>query len=379
MDAPTAEHEPPATPHARRAARWRLVRAGSVVALAVMAACSRAPRRAPAPVRAPGGAPPVVADAGARCCAEAGWRIAERHRVAALVGRRFTSAQLWAAVVPVVERAASADGAAPPTLAVRRIGRSVEGRPLRAVTFGQGPTRVLLWSQMHGDESTATMALADVIAWMGDPASRGDPLHARLAGALTVVMVPMLNPDGAERFLRANARGVDVNRDAHRLRTPEARALKALRDSIRPAFGFNLHDQGARTIGGPAGPLVAVALLAPPAGADGAYGPTRAAARLVAADLAALLERELPGRVAKYDERFEPRAFGDLMQRWGTSTVLIESGALPGDPEKQRLRAVNVVAIVSALDAIATGRFRAADPRAYDALPGNGAARAAHR
>jgi hypothetical protein len=38
-----------------------------------------------------------------------------------------------------------------------------------------------------------------------------------------------------------------------------------------------------------------------------------------------------------------------------------------------------VVAIVSALDAIATGRFRAADPRAYDALPGNGAARAAHR
>jgi hypothetical protein len=67
------------------------------------------------------------------------------------------------------------------------------------------------------------------------------------------------------------------------------------------------------------------------------------------------------------------------MQRWGTSTVLIESGALPGDPEKQRLRAVNVVAIVSALDAIATGRFRAADPRAYDALPGNGTARAAHR
>jgi hypothetical protein len=38
-----------------------------------------------------------------------------------------------------------------------------------------------------------------------------------------------------------------------------------------------------------------------------------------------------------------------------------------------------VVAIVSALDAIATGRFRAADPRAYDALPANGARAAAHR
>jgi hypothetical protein len=38
------------------------------------------------------------------------------------------------------------------------------------------------------------------------------------------------------------------------------------------------------------------------------------------------------------------------MQQWGTSTVLIESGALPDDPQKQRLRALNVAAILGALD-----------------------------
>jgi hypothetical protein len=84
-----------------------------------------------------------------------------------------------------------------------------------------------------------------------------------------------------------------------------------------------------------------------------------------------MLEREIPGRLAKYNDTFNPRAFGDLMQAWGTSTVLIESGALPDDPEKQRLRAINVAAILSVLEAMPTGRYRGADTLAYEALPFN--------
>ena len=34
-------------------------------------------------------------------------------------------------------------------------------------------------------------------------------------------MVPMLNPDGAERFQRRNAQGIDINRDALLLQSPE--------------------------------------------------------------------------------------------------------------------------------------------------------------
>lgn len=75
--------------------------------------------------------------------------------------------------------------------------------------------------------------------------------------------------------------------------------------------------------------------------------------------------------MAKYDDTYNPRAFGDLMQQWGTSTVLIESGALPNDPQKQRLRALNVAAILVALDAIATGAYEGAAISAYESLPFN--------
>ena len=304
------------------------------------------------------------------CCRAAGLRVAAHHRVAAIDARRFTHATFWGALEPHL-------GA--PGLRVAEVGRSTEGRPIRAVTLGRGETRVLLWSQMHGDESTATMALADLIAWFAAPAVDDDALRQRLTEELTLVMVPMLNPDGAERFQRRNAMNVDVNRDALDLATPEARALEALRDSLRPHFGFNLHDQSANTLAGPGGPQAAISLLAPAIDAARSWNDVRSRARLLAADIAAVVTRQIPGRVARYDDTFEPRAFGDVMQQRGTSTVLIETGALPGDPEKQQLRTVNVVALLTALDAIATRRLGEANPRLYDALPPNARAPAGPR
>lgn len=332
----------------------RLMRIASVVIIGLAAAaCARSISGA---IRA--GSASLRPD----CCAPQASAISEHYRVSAIATRKFTHAQFWSALEPILRS---------PGLRVSEIGRSVQGRPIRAMTFGDGAITVLLWSQMHGDESTATMALADLLSWFADGRRGDDPLRDRLASRLRIVMVPMLNPDGAELFQRENAFGVDINRDARNLVTPEARALKALRDSIRPAFGFNLHDQNARTLSGKDERQVAIALLAPAADEERTYGPARTTARLVAAEIAAVLNAEIPGRVAKYNDAFEPRAFGDLMQQWGTSTVLIESGAMAGDPEKQRLRALNVAAILSALDAIATGRHLAADPRAYDDLPTN--------
>ena len=75
--------------------------------------------------------------------------------------------------------------------------------------------------------------------------------------------------------------------------------------------------------------------------------------------------------MARYDDAFSPRAFGDNMQAWGTSTVLIESGIFPDDPQKQELRRLNVVALLSAFDAIAHGRYDDEDTAAYDTLPMN--------
>lgn len=308
--------------------------------------------------------PAVTAAAQSKTSAEpalpAGLAIAKQYRVAALAGRRFTHAEFWGAVAPSL---ASKD------LRTEVIGRSILGREIRAVTFGNGPVPVLLWSQMHGDEATATMALADIFRFLAE--AERDPMRERLRRSLTIVFVPMLNPDGAELFQRENAAGVDVNRDGRRLATPEARALKGIRDRIEPRFAFNLHDQSARTRVGRSGEQAAIALLAPAFDAERSYNAVRSRARLLAATIATILTPELKGRLAKYDDAFNPRAFGDLMQTWGASTVLIESGALPDDPQKQRLRALHVPAILGALDAIATRGFESADPAAYDSLPFN--------
>ncbi len=334
----------------RAGRRAHALAAAALLAAALVAACAGG---------RPGGAAP---DAG--CCGEAvlanGLRIAERYHVGAIVSRRFTHAEYWAAVAPSL---------ASPDLRTDEVGRSMLGRELRTVTFGTGPVRVLLWSQMHGDEATASMALADIFRFLAE--ASGDPLRARLHDRLTIVFFPMLNPDGAELFQRENAAGIDVNRDARRLSTPEARALKAVHDSVRPDFGFNLHDQGARTRVGATGLQSGIALLAPAYDDARSWNASRSRARLVAATLAELLGHAIAGRIAKYDDTFNHRAFGDLMEQWGASTVLIESGALPGDLDKQRLRALNVAAILGALDAIATGSYRKADPAAYERLPYN--------
>lgn len=284
--------------------------------------------------------------------------LVEAYRVGGLDDRRFNHETFWRVVEPYLA-----------AFTVEEIGRSVEGRSIRAIRFGSGETSVLLWSQMHGDESTATMALADLLSYLSQAVS--DPLRRMLSEKLTLTFVPMLNPDGAESFRRHNVLGVDINRDARRLASPEARALKQLRDSLEPDFGFNLHDQAARTLAGEKGQQVGVALLAPAHDDSRAYNAVRSRARLVASVLAGAVGEVIPGRVAKYDDTFEPRAFGDNMQAWGASTVLIESGALVGDFEKQQLRGLNAAALLVALESIASASYRSADPDVYESLPPN--------
>ena len=132
----------------------------------------------------------------------------------------------------VVKRLEKLRETAPELFELEKIGESIEGRSINHVRVGTGSLRVLLWSQMHGDESTATAALFDVFEYL--QRHREDPLVRRVLSRLTLDIVPMLNPDGAERFQRRNAQSIDINRDALRLQTPEGRALKALRDRYNP-------------------------------------------------------------------------------------------------------------------------------------------------
>src|SRR5688572_15327735 len=83
------------------------------------------------------------------------------------------------------------------------------------------------------------------------------------------------------------------------------------------------------------------------------------------------LEPLAPGQIGRYDDEFEVRAFGDNLTLWGTPVVLIETGSWPAEPPDPPLVRLNFVALVAALDALASGRVEQADPRRYESLPMN--------
>jgi len=259
--------------------------------------------------------------------------------------------------------------AMPDLFTLEQIGASVEGRSISHLWFGTGPMHVLLWSQMHGDEPTASSALFDIFEQFRR--HRTEPAYARMLSSLTIHAVPMLNPDGAERFQRRNAQGIDINRDALRMQTPEGQILKALRDRINPPIGFNLHNQNWRTSAGKTGQPATISLLSVAFDEARTQSPGRLLTKKTCAVIRDALETMAPGRVARYDEEFEVRAFGDNLTKWGTSVVLIETGPWPAIEPDPYLVRLNVVALMTALDALATGRVQQADPKRYEALPIN--------
>jgi hypothetical protein len=214
---------------------------------------------------------------------------------------------------------------------------STEGRDVYLVKFGTGKTKVMLWSQMHGDESTATMALFDIINFF--QAKDGlDFLRKELLENCTFYIIPMLNPDGAEAWSRYTALGIDMNRDALALQTPEGRFLKTIQQSIMPDFGFNLHDKMRRYSAGETGHLATISYLATAYDQAQNFNDTRKKAAQVIVAMNRNIQQFIPKSVGRWTSDFEPRAFGDNIQKWGTSLILVESGGYKNDPEKMYIK-----------------------------------------
>lgn len=257
---------------------------------------------------------------------------------------------------------------------VDSVGKSTEKRVIQKVQAGEGPTPVLLWSQMHGDEATATMALFDVFNFLQASDDEWDELRANILTGLTIHAVPMLNPDGAERWQRRTALDIDMNRDALRVQSPESVILKTLQQTLQPLVGFNLHDQNPRYGVGKTGKQAVLSFLATAYDEDRNVNEVRQRSMQLIAGLNRVLQPLIPGQIARYDDEFEPRAFGDNIQKWGTTLILIESGGYKCDAEKMAIRRLNFVAILSALNSISNRSYQNEDVAEYTAIPENGRA-----
>ncbi len=284
----------------------------------------------------------------------------EKYKETSLKNRRFKHAD----IVPLLKRLN-------PPFVLTKVGESMEGKAIHLVKIGKGKTKVLLWSQMHGDEPTATMAIMDIFNFLS-ASDELDPERKSILSNLTLYFIPMLNPDGADKFRRRTALNVDLNRDALRQQTPEGQILKNIRAEISADWGFNLHDQSRYYSVGTSDKTATISFLAPAFNYQKNVNAIRKRAMQQIGLMNETLQQYIPNHVAKYNDTFEPRAFGDNIQKWGTSTILIESGGYKNDPEKQFIRKMNYLVLLSALKQIGEKTYTKNSIDGYEAIPFNG-------
>ena len=253
---------------------------------------------------------------------------------------------------------------------VSKQGESYSGRDINLITTGKGEKKIFMWSQMHGDESTATMALFDIFNFLSG--SDGfDSVRQKMFNNVSLYFLPMVNPDGAEEFKRGNYLDIDINRDAIRMQSPEGKILRNTFDMIEADFGFNLHDQNIRYTAGNSYKTAAISFLAPLFDQRGSVNVTRENAIKIISSLTRIMNNYIPGHISKYEVDYEPRSFGDTFQGLGTSTILVESGGWKDDNEKQFIRKLNFILLLSAINIIIDNDYDNESSELYNDLPFN--------
>ncbi len=255
-----------------------------------------------------------------------------------------------------------------PFFDVSVLGQSFESRSIYKVMVGSGGKKVLIWTQMHGNESTGTKAVLDFFKWIENPGSQTN-LRDKLIGSCTLCVIPMLNPDGAERYTRLDSRDIDLNRDVLERKAPESSILQELLKNFDPDYCFNMHDQ--RTIFSVGFPpqTATLSFLAPSEDEVRSVTPGRMRTMEVIAAMYQSLKGALSGRIGRYTDEFYPAATGDNFQKMGYSTILIESGHFPGDYQRKQTRKFTFLALVSGLRHIAYDSQ--VDYKTYFEIPDN--------
>ena len=236
------------------------------------------------------------------------------------------------------------------------LGKSVKNHPIQGVTLGNGPIKILMWSQMHGNESTSTKGLLDVMCFLQQ--------FPTLLTSFTLKIIPLLNPDGAIAYTRVNANLVDLNRDALDQSQPESKILIETYKRFNPDYCFNLHDQ--RTIFGVNGHPCMLSFLAPAADETKSITPARTKAMGLIGYINQKLQAHIPNQVGRYNDSYNPNCMGDYFMAQGTPTVLFECGQVGADYAREETRKWFGFSLLNALVCIAENHFAAT---AYDTIP----------
>lgn len=246
-------------------------------------------------------------------------------------------------------------------------GTSEQGQPIPLIKIGEGKKIVLAWSQMHGNESTTTKALFDLIKFLNQESFFQNEIQQFLKSH-SLYIIPMLNPDGANLYTRENANKVDLNRDAQNLSQSESRFLREVFDKLKPDLCLNMHDQ--RTIYGfDDGRPATISFLSPSADEHCSLTDARKVAMEGVVKMGRCLQKYIPGQVGRYDESFNSACVGDTFQMAGVPTILFEAGHYKEDYQREKTRELIFYAVLTLLDII--GEDNKIDFQDYYNLPEN--------
>jgi len=143
----------------------------------------------------------------------------------------------------VVKQLRSIEASSRGAVEVASAGQSGEGRQLMYATVGDGPDVFWLQARIHGNELHSTEAALQILKYL---ASSGSPEARQIRDALTVIVIPMYNPDGATANIRQSTvpTRTDLNRDWEDFVQPESRAFYALWERLQPRLALDLHHFG---------------------------------------------------------------------------------------------------------------------------------------
>lgn len=255
----------------------------------------------------------------------------------------------------------------PSIFKVNTIGKSVNGEKIFSVTIGTGKKKVLMWSQMHGNESTTTKALFDIFNFLND----SNVLSSTIINNCTLKIIPILNPDGALTYKRFNTNNIDLNRDAQDLSQPESIALRHCFDTFQPDFCFNLHGQRTIFSAGKTNNLATISFLSPAQDSSCSITKNRAIAMEIIGVMNVMLQQQIPNQVGVYDDAFNIDCVGDTFQSLNVPTILFEAGHYKNDYSREKTREYIFQSLLTALQCIVLNTIKGNNYKPYFDIPKN--------
>ncbi|WP_396152079.1 M14 family zinc carboxypeptidase [Flavobacterium sp.] len=236
----------------------------------------------------------------------------------------------------------------PSVFKISTVGFSVKQQPIKVIQFGEGKVKILIWSQMHGNESTTTKGLIDYLNFL----HHNENEFESLSKLVTFYIIPILNPDGAAAYTRENANGVDLNRDAFECTQPESKVLRTVLETFTPDYCFNLHDQ--RTIFGllESQKPATMSFLTASYNEARTFNSVREEAAAVIVGINNELQKYIPNQVGRFDDSFNINCTGDYFTNRGYPTILFEAGHYVNDYNRDEVRKFVFIALKAAISFI---------------------------